>query len=801
MADVNLLLAQMQGVRAFILYRLLPQPDGSLDKIPTDPRNGYPCDPHDPAQWMPPEEASMWADLFGQGYGVGLIISEQIYLPNGLRVFCLDLDKCRDGNQWLPHASSFCSRFPGALIESSVSTNGLHVYACYRGERPDHGVKNKTYRMELYTRLRFIAITGAGAIGSILIDHTDALHALAREFFPPHDDVEYGDTLSEVPVPEWAGPADDDDLLNRAVRSTSARAVFGGKAAFVDLWNGNADVLARVFPAFKNTPYDYSAADQALANHLAFWTGNHGARMERMMRRSKLVRDKWDHRPGYLVGTINRACGSQKQWYKDPRALTPPAVSPALAPTVPTTYEPAAPGVPMIASATPGTRPPVGGYLTVAEQIALFDGCVYVQDVHQILMPGGFLLSSERFDAEFSGYNFAVTADGTRPSRRAWDTFIHSEVFVFPKVKGTFFDPRQPARFVSVRDGWTFINSWVPIEIECTPGDVSPFLQHIKRILPMGNDADILLAYFKACVQFPGIKFQWWPLIQGVEGNGKTILSELVEAAIGSRYTHWPKAAEVGSKFNSAFYGKILVLVEDVYISDARGSLWETLKPMITNRKLEIESKGIDKITREVCFNGVLNTNHKNGIRKTRNDRRICPFFCAQQNESDLDRDGLTEPYFNWLRAWIANGGAASVAHYLATDPIPDEWNPATRAIRAPKTTATEEAITAGLGVVEQEVLEAIEQGLAGFRGGWVSSTALDKLLGVLGKSQAIPRNKRRDLLTALGYMPHPALPDGRSAVQDTDGSRPRLYVRKDAPGAQETNPASVMLWYQAAQR
>lgn len=786
------------------MYRLVPQANGDLDKIPTSPFSGYACDPHDANEWMLPEDAAAWAQHYGESYGVGVVISGQLTLPNGLRLFCLDLDKCRDGDSWAPHAVAFCARFPGAMIECSVSGNGLHVFGCYSGERPDHGVKNKTYRMELYTRLRFIAITGAGAIGDALSDQTKALHALAREFFPPHDDVEYGDVLTNAPVAEWVGPDDDDELIRRAYRSHSAGVVFGGKAAFADLWTANAATLARVFPPFKHTAYDESAADQALANHLAFWTGNYGARMERLMRSSALARAKWDVRPGYLVGTINRACGSQKQWYKDPRGLS----SPDLVPSPPLTQPTASPvpnlGQPLTTDTAPGgafSRPSVGDYLTVPQQLGLFGGCVYVQDVHQVMMPQGFLLDGARFDAEFAGYSFAVTPDGQRPAKRAWEAFVHSEAYSFPKVKGAFFDPRRPPREVMQRDGWMYINSWCPIEVPRKAGDASPFLNHMRRILPLGNDAEILLAYFAAVVQYPGYKFQWWPLIQGVEGNGKTILSELVEVAVGSRYAHWPKSSEVGSKFNAPFYGKILIAVEDVKITEARESLWETLKPMITGRKLEIEYKGVDKVTREVCFNGILNTNHKNGIRKTRNDRRICPFFCAQQYESDLTRDGLTEEYFIWLRDWIKEDGAAIVAEFLHTYAIPDELNPATRAIRAPKTTATEEAITAGLGSIEQEVLEAIEQATPGFRHGWVSSTALDRLLAMMGKSSSIPRNKRRDLLEALGYALHPALPDGRSSIPDTDGTRPRLYVRKDALGAQEANPANVMAWFQHSQR
>jgi len=767
----------------------------------------------------------MWADMFNAnpmppgvlGYGVGVVISDLYALPNGRRLFALDIDMCRDGAGWAPHASAFLNKLPGAGVEVSISGLGLHAFGTYSGARPEHGTRNKNYRLELYTRLRFIAVTGFFASGDPLADLTKELHALAADYFPPHDDIEYGDELTTAPVPEWLGPDDDDELLRRAMRSHGAGAVFGGRASFADLFTANVSVLARVFPPQQHGVFDASAAELALCNHLAFWTGNHGERMERLLWRSALARGKWE-RPGYLHTTIQRACGSQKVWYKDPRGSTAPAPSThvvpgpeaivhvdaagAVVPPVPPV--PPAPMTPPAAAPSPPAipgRPPLGDYLTVQQQTSLFDGCVYIQDIHQVMMPEGHTLPPEKFDTQFAGYTFAVTPDGQRPAKRAWEAFVFSEVHAFPKVKGMFFDPRVPPRTLAPRDNSLMINSYVPAIITRRVGDPSPFLTHLWRLLPHGDDARILLAYFAACVQHAGEKFQWWPLIQGVEGNGKTTLSYLLEYAIGERYTHWPKASELGSKFNNAFYGKLLICCEDVYISEARGSLWEALKPMITGVRLEIEGKGVDKVMREVCFNGVMNSNHKSAIRKTANDRRIGSFFCAQQTKADLVRDGMTKDYFRALRSWRLGEGREIIADYLLRYEIPDEWNPTRDCIVAPDTTSTKEAINAGLGVAEQEILEAIGQGLPGFRRGWVSSAALDRLLASIGKGATIPRNKRRELLDSLGYQPHPALPDGRATTPDTDGTRPYLYVLATAPGAQEANPAAVMGWYQEAQK
>lgn len=805
----------LQGVRLFILYRLEPRPNGKLDKIPTSPSHGGNIDAGDSSEWMTPAEAEMWAEQFNlqplpagvAGYGVGIIITDTVVLPNGRRLFCLDIDKCRDGDRWAPHAAAFLAKLPGAGVELSVSYLGMHAYGTYTGERPIHGTRNKEYKLELYTGARFVATTGIGAVGDPLIDLTAELALLINDYFPDHAEVDYGGELTTAPVPEWSGPTDDNELLRRALRSFGTRQVWGGRASFADIFNANDAVLCRVFPPQQHGLYDASAADQALANHLAFWTGNHGERMLALMERSKLVRDKWS-RPDYLHRTIQSACSTQREWYKDPNPpqAAPPAAA-AAAPSMAVTVGMPAPPPPSSTPPPPPSMdvvmewpPRLGDLLILPQQKRLFEGCTYVEDINEVMMPGGETLNSERFNARYSGYEFSIQADGAKPAKHAWDAFVFSELHHFPKVHEMYFDPKAEPKTIIERDHRTAINSYVPSIIVRKEGDISPYLTHLYKLLPKGRDAEILLAYFAACVQYPGEKFQWWPLLQGVEGNGKTTLSYLLEYAIGSRYVHWPKASELGSRFNSAFYGKLLICCEDVYISEARGSMWETLKPMITSVRLEIEAKGVNKVTREVCFNGVMNSNHKNAIRKTSNDRRIGPFFCAQQAKPDMLRDGMDKEYFKRLRAWRLGEGRAIVAHFLKQYSIPPEWNPAGDCMECPDTTATREAIHVGLGAAEQEIMEAVGQGIPGFKNGWISSSALDRLLATIGKGGSVPRNRRRELLEGLGYKPHPGLADGRAPSADHDGTRPILYVQAVSPAVGEISPARIMELYQLAQ-
>lgn len=318
--DNNPLFTALQDRRVFILYRLIPRPNGKADKVPVHPMTGAgpPSEPdkngisaQDPANWMTPAEAQLWAAQWGEGYGVGVVISK------GSGLFCIDLDSCREGSGWQPHAANFVGRFPGAYVETSVSGNGLHIIGSYNGEPSPHCTRNKTYRAELYTAARFIAVAGIGAAGSPLADCTAQLATFSAQFFPPHGDIEHGTEWTDKPVPQWAGPEDDAQLIDRALRSQSAGAVFGGRASFADLWRANPDALARSFPPQSaHQTWDGSAADQALANHLSFWTGNNCERMRRLMFESALRRDKWE-RQDYVRSTILRACGDQREWYND----------------------------------------------------------------------------------------------------------------------------------------------------------------------------------------------------------------------------------------------------------------------------------------------------------------------------------------------------------------------------------------------------------------------------------------------------------------------------------------------------
>lgn len=763
-------LQPLSAYKQFLVYKLVPsQRVGKTDKLPVDWRTGALPDKGEGKSniWTDAHTAIEYAQQYGDGYGVGFYFTE-----NDPFIF-LDIDSClQPDGQWSELAVSLIRAMPNAYLEVSQSGKGFHIIAS--GALPHHACKNAALGLELYHSDRFVALTGTHAAGDASTNVTYMTQWLVDNYFKPNTALTVSTGWTDVPDPEWRGNTNDDELISRALRSGSASSVFGKRATFANLWERDERALGVAFPDDRR-PYDASSADAALAQHLAFWTGKDCERILRLMMRSGLVRDKYE-RADYMQNTILKACAMQVEVLQDKQL----EVVGAEQSTTPISY---------------GTS-----FMAGDQQAELFNNCIYVTDMHRVLVDGT-LLKPEQFRVKFGGYTFVTDASNGRLVRNAWEAFTESQLYCAKRVDTSCFRPDLPPMSIVHGAGGSSVNIYKDIKTPRTKGDVTPFLTHMAKLIPDERDREILLSYMAAIVQHKGVKFQWSPLIQGVEGNGKTLFTYIVAECVGHDYTHMAKPSQIAKNFNGWMHGKILIGVEDIYVPDSQREVLEELKPMITNNRIEIERKGVDQKTLEVCCNFILNSNHKDGIRKTRNDRRFAPFYTAQQEFTDLARDGMVNGYFQRLYAWLRAEGYAYMHEFLATYAIPDEFNPAHGHI-APITTSTNEAISQSLGRIEQEILEAIDRGDVGFKGGWVSSMAIDKLLQNIGYARSIAPNKRREIMLNLGYDYHPALVGGR--VNNNilcDNGKPRLYVhRNNTLLLNMTEPSVIASVYSTAQ-
>lgn len=762
----------MENHKQFITYKLVHKPDGTTDKLPVNPRTGGVCDAHDPGAWMTAGEVR------ALGLPLAFVFTKQDPF------FFIDIDHCLEGDTWSAKALAICAQFPGCSMEVSQSGTGLHIFGTVPENLP-HGKKNTLEDLELYTSGRFVALTGAGATGDAsIMPSREAWAWLINSYFPPKAGADPGDTWRDDPVPEWTGLEDDEALIKKMLGAVSARSMVGGSVTARQLWDADAVALAAVFPDSERA-FNWSSADAALLSHLAFWTGKDHGRMLRLFDRSALAdRDKWREREEYRINTILYAAGACRSVYD------------IVKPGQDGTPEPAEVGaVPLENGIRPGFQ-----YLAAVDQLEHFKGCVYVSSEHRVLIPSGLLLKAEQFRVVYGGFVFAMD-DGSngKSTKSAWEAFTESQAVRFPRADSLCFRPELLPGTIIEDGGLKLVNTYVPINTPSVPGDAGPFLDLLARLLPIDTDRGILLAYMAACIQYPGVKFQWAPLLQGAPGNGKTFIGRALLQAIGRRYTHLPEAKDIGNKFNSWLSGKLLIVLEEVCNQSKQLDNMESLKWMVTNDLVPSQSKGKDQETGDNRANFILFSNYKDAVQKTEDDRRFCVFYTAQQVFDDFARCGLDGPYFPKLWAWAKAEGYAIITNFLQNYQIPAALNPAGTCQRAPSTSSTQEAVLQSRTFVEQEIVEAIAVEAVGFRGGWISSMALGQFLQ--DRRVSIAYNKRRDIMTKLGYSHHIALPGGRATRSVLiEGGKPRLYLTAGHIARNTADPSEIVRMYCEAQ-
>ena len=776
-------LAAMRDYAQWVLWTLVPSKTrpGKTDKLPINPITLGVCNAQDPGVWLDVDTALRAAANLGPNYGVGFVFTDRDPFH------CGDLDDCiQPDNTFTPVATEITQAFAGAYQEISASGRGLHIIGT--GAVPEHSCRNKTYGVEFYHTGRFIALTGNWIGGTANFDCTSILPWFVHRYFPPGAD-KTDEEWREEAVEEWSGPEDDTILISKALSAKSAAGVFGSSVTFEDLWMNNVHALAQAFPTQNQVdPYDRSSADASLAQRLAFWTGKNHARMERLMRMSALVREKWDRHTNYMRMTVCNAVNQQTDVAKLKGDRPPPVVT--------------EPG--QIDTQHYHSEPYYvsGRQVIYAQQLAEhFKGCVYVQDIHRVFTPNGSLMKPDQFKAIYGGREFAMDTDNEKTTKNAFEAFTENHVVRLPKVNSTCFRPETGSGNIIEEEGRYLLNVYVPFNTPRQTGDATPFITHLRKLTRTDEDFWILLTWMACCVRYPGVKFQWSPvLISEAEGNGKSILGDILAHAVGQRYTHKPSAEDLNNKFNGWMQNKLLIIIEEIYMQGNR-QMMDILKPLQTNRFVEVQMKGADQFMIDNRANFMAFSNHLDSIPITEHSRRWAPMFCPQQTREDVLRD-MGPEYLDDLWDWMRNkNGYAIACDYLLTCEIKEEYNPATTCFQAPRTSSTREVIEISRGAVEQEIMEAVGEERPGFRGGWISSQRMYELLQNIGAARKIPPRKRRELLKTLGYDWHPGLNDGRvNNVIPQEGAKPKLFIKMDHADRSISDPVHIVQAYCNAQ-
>ena len=250
----------------------------------------------DPGTWSPFDQAARAYDA-GTFDGLGFVFSD-------VDPYCgIDFDAHSDGGQLDDWALERVNRLD-SYTEWSPSGAGVHVIV--RAALPGSGRNSRDMGLEMYTAGRFFTVTGRPLDDRTW--HTIPERQAAADWLYAQFPVrEAAPGLPTVGAPSTPVDLDDAALFDRILASKQGD-------TFRRLWAGDKS-------AYNG---DESAADLALCNLLAFWTGKDPQRMDRLFRQSGLFRDKWDRnaRAGetYGAGTIRMAIDGTSDTYQLPTA-------------------------------------------------------------------------------------------------------------------------------------------------------------------------------------------------------------------------------------------------------------------------------------------------------------------------------------------------------------------------------------------------------------------------------------------------------------------------------------------------
>ena len=309
MTNTQALPADLRETGLFCCWRY-EERDGRWTKVPFNPRTGGKAQSDNPATFAPLAVAEAAQGSY-DGMGVGIFE----------RLAAIDIDHCITGSIWSDMAIDVYEIMDGCYTETSPSGEGLRLlFSVSPGFQYDTGryyINNQKAGLEVYVAgvtKKYVTVTG-NALNDchrLLPRDSQLLQVLEKYMVRPQQE---SGALPWDGVIGGGQPLDlsDQELLEKA------RSAKNG-AAFSLLWAGDTG-------AYRG---DDSAADMALCNQLAFWTGRDPERMDRLFRQSGLMRDKWDRRQsGTTYGriTIEKACQSCREVYS-PRETPQQAFQP-----------------------------------------------------------------------------------------------------------------------------------------------------------------------------------------------------------------------------------------------------------------------------------------------------------------------------------------------------------------------------------------------------------------------------------------------------------------------------------------
>lgn len=657
--DLDKIPPELKAFPQWVCYR--------QNKIPVNPKTGDNAKADDPSTWDEFDQAVRhWEAHRGNGItGIG-------YEFSGDDPFAgVDLDKCRnpETGEIEPWALEIVTHL-NSYTEVSPSGTGLHIWI--KGQLPPDG-RHKG-KVEMYDSGRYFTVTGHHIEGtSTTIENRQAeLEALHAEIF--------GKTSEEPKRRSGRYTKSGGNSKNGLSDDALLDEIFKSKAGnkFRDLWQGDIDYLK-----FHYAYPSPSEADIALCSILAFWTEKDAQRIDRLFRKSGLMRNKWDEYRGaqkYGEKTIAKAIANTKEVWKGARKRKNANQKKD--------------------ASSNNTSPqnkghnPLDGFNKKHAVIMVGGKCQIMNEIIDPVFnrPDITFSSINDFKNRYSNMVLEYT-DNEGNSREVPLTALWLKTKKRRQYEGIVFAPGKCIP--------NYYNLYKGFAVEAVKGDWFLFRKFMFEIIAGGSEEifKYLLRWMARLVQDPGgDRIGVSIVMRGKMGVGKGVFTTQFGEIFGSHFLHISNPTHLVGKFNNHFKSAILVFVDEGNWAGDKAAEG-VLKAMITEKHLMIEPKGKDSFPIENHIHLIFASNNAWVVPAGLEERRFLVLDVSDKHMQDHD-------YFGAIIELMNNGGREALLYDLLEMEVKDE-----DLRKIPRTSALLDQIVHTMPAVHKFWLERLRAG------------------------------------------------------------------------------------------
>jgi len=292
---------------------------------------------------------------------------------------------------------------------------------------------------------------------------------------------------------------------------------------------------------------------------------------------------------------------------------------------------------------------------------------------------------------------------------------------------------------------------------------------HLSMILVEQHAVEIMLSWMAYCVQNPGSKIRWAPLIKGIEGDGKSVLGNLMMGVMGMANVGIVSPSVLATGFTSWAAGRCVNVLEEIrMVGHNRHDVLNTIKPYITNDQVTIHPKGINEYVAPNTVNYIAFTNHHDALPLEDTDRRWWVQFTPFNDQHELLKVANSDYFSNLFNA--IRDHSPGLRKWLLEYQLSPLFNPKGQ---APSSLAKDQMVSLNVSEDFGVVKELLSEGGFGFNDQILSSRHFTTALSFIENIEVPKTISLNKIFMKLGYsaLGHPVKWEGKACTIWLKGS------------------------------